>query len=77
MLNIRGMSTLENLLTGVNRFGHGLTKLAELLVTVHTVGRKLYEKQDRILLYQIPRYLAQEKSRGVGLPIYLPHKFRH
>jgi hypothetical protein len=25
MLNIRGMSTVENLLTGVNRFGHGLT----------------------------------------------------
>jgi hypothetical protein len=25
MLNIRGMSTVENLLTGVNRFGHDLT----------------------------------------------------
>jgi len=27
MLNIRGMSTVENLLTGVNRFGHCLTAL--------------------------------------------------
>jgi hypothetical protein len=25
ILNIRGMSTVENLLTGVNRFGQGLT----------------------------------------------------
>ncbi len=25
MLNVRGMSTVENFLTGVNRFGHGLT----------------------------------------------------
>ena len=25
MLNIRGMSIVENFLTGVNRFGHGLT----------------------------------------------------
>ncbi len=26
MLNIRGMSTVEDLLTGVNRFGQGLTR---------------------------------------------------
>jgi len=33
MLNIRGMSIVENLLSGVNRFGQGLTKKSAASVT--------------------------------------------
>jgi hypothetical protein len=33
MLNIRGTSTVEDLLTGVSRFGHGLTIIS--LIHMH------------------------------------------
>jgi len=50
MLNIRGMSTVENLLTGVNRFGHGLT----IIRLIHIRRHVLISCQHKYLLCTAP-----------------------
>jgi len=50
MLNIRGMSIVENLLTGVNRFGQGLklrspARVASVQCTKGLSGGKLYQRR--------------------------------
>jgi len=56
MLKIRGMSTVENFLTGFNRFGHGLIVIGRIRIITEKAISGPYNTPFTLLQY-IPEYL--------------------